>query len=66
MIRSLLTIHDLRLRLSPTDYVYGCVKHNLTWPTTRMPTTAMQAVLLCKRANKPSDPLDYNPTVGHI
>jgi hypothetical protein len=25
-------------------------------------TTAMQAVLLCKRASKPSDPLDYDPT----
>jgi hypothetical protein len=25
-------------------------------------TTAMQAVLLCKRANKPSDTLDYDPT----
>jgi hypothetical protein len=29
-------------------------------------TTAMQAVLLCKRASKPSDPLDYDPTVDHI
>jgi hypothetical protein len=26
-------------------------------------TTVMQAVLLCKRANKPSDPLDYDPTI---
>jgi hypothetical protein len=24
--------------------------------------TAMQAVLLCKRASKPSDSLDYDPT----
>jgi hypothetical protein len=29
-------------------------------------TTAMQAVLLCKGASKPSDPLDRDPTVGHI
>jgi hypothetical protein len=29
-------------------------------------TTAMQAVILCKRASKPSDPLDRDPTVGHI
>jgi hypothetical protein len=31
-----------------------------------MATTAIQAVLLCKRASKPSDPLDRNPTVSHI
>jgi hypothetical protein len=29
-------------------------------------TTAMQAVLLCKRASKPSGPLDRDLTVGHI
>jgi hypothetical protein len=29
-------------------------------------TTAMQTVLLCKRASKPSDPLDRDPIVGHI
>jgi hypothetical protein len=29
-------------------------------------TTVMQAVLLCKRATKPSDPLDRDPTIGHI
>jgi hypothetical protein len=29
-------------------------------------TTAMQAVLLCKRASKPSDSLDRDPTVSHI
>jgi hypothetical protein len=29
-------------------------------------TTAMQAVLLCKSESKPSDTLDYDPTVGHI
>jgi hypothetical protein len=29
-------------------------------------TNAMQAVLLCKRANKPSDPLDYDPTTYTI
>jgi hypothetical protein len=29
-------------------------------------TTAMQAVLLGKRASKTSDPLDRDPTVGHI
>jgi hypothetical protein len=27
-----------------------------------MATTALQTVFLCKRANKPSDPLDYDPT----
>jgi hypothetical protein len=26
----------------------------------------MQAVLLCKRASKPSDPLDYDPTTDTI
>jgi hypothetical protein len=29
-------------------------------------TTAMQAVILCKRASKPPNPLDRDPTVGHI
>jgi hypothetical protein len=29
-------------------------------------TTAMQGVLLCKRASKPSNPLDRDPTVRHI
>jgi hypothetical protein len=29
-------------------------------------TTAMQADFLCKRASKPSDLLDRDPTVGHI
>jgi hypothetical protein len=29
-------------------------------------TTAMQAVLLYKRASKLSDPLDRDPTVSHI
>jgi hypothetical protein len=33
---------------------------------TREATTAMQAVLLYKRASKPSDPLDGDPTVCHI
>jgi hypothetical protein len=28
--------------------------------------TNMQAVLVCKRAIKPSDPLDRDPIVGHI
>ena len=28
--------------------------------------TTMQAVPLCKRTSKPSDPLDRDPTVGHI
>jgi hypothetical protein len=27
-----------------------------------MAATAMQAILLCKRATKPSDILDYDPT----
>jgi hypothetical protein len=31
-----------------------------------MTTTAMQVVLLCKRASKTSIPLDRDPTVGHI
>jgi hypothetical protein len=26
-------------------------------------TTAMQIVFLCKRASKPSDPLDYDPII---
>jgi hypothetical protein len=29
-------------------------------------TTPIQAVLLCKHASKPSDPLDRDPTVSHI
>jgi hypothetical protein len=29
-------------------------------------TTTMQAVLLCKRASKLSDPLNRDITVGHI
>jgi hypothetical protein len=37
--------------------VVGCRPGDVVWAT-----TAMQAVLLCKRASKLSDPLDYDPT----
>lgn len=35
----------------------GTAQGSVSWPT-----TAMQAVLLYKRASKPSGPLDYDPT----
>jgi hypothetical protein len=38
----------------PVDFLYSLRLKILA-------TTVMQAVLLCKRASKPYDPLDYDP-----
>jgi hypothetical protein len=47
--------------------IYFCtVKATNGVITYRLKTTAMQPVLLCKRANKPSDLLDRDSIIGHI
>jgi hypothetical protein len=54
--------HDVSLvrQLHPVSSVHLLFGHMFK------ATTVMQAVLLCKRATKPSDPLDRDPTIGHI